>query len=360
MPVAQSRGHAGKALIIAAVSVVLLLGLAFVVAQAASRGDVKINLGDDRFDAGKVENIAKAIDAGQGLPILYGDLVGKGRNLFVHHTGRDPQTGWTAFGAFDPDKPSCAITIDRARRMLVDQCDPHRTYPNDGTGLRFYPATVEGGHLEVNLNQLSTTTSPTTAPSSTTGAERDLFDQGRLIAPGSAGYSKSGRQLGLLDLVGAGAGQVVDGDEALGHLVVGQPLGGPGRQVGGLQRDVGSKADDRGGHLAEPFVGQPDDGGLEHVGVLLQGVLHLQRVDRVPAVLDDVLAPALEHQQPERPLPGQVPGAEPTVRGEHRRGGLLVAPVRREDAGALHLQLADLAARHLGTLVVDDTHLVAG
>ena len=64
MPVAQSRGHAGKALLIAGVSVVLLLGLALLVAQAASRGDVKINLGDSRFDAGKVENLAKVDRAG--------------------------------------------------------------------------------------------------------------------------------------------------------------------------------------------------------------------------------------------------------------------------------------------------------
>lgn len=161
MPVAQSRGHAGKALAIAAVSVVLLLGLALLVAQAASRGDVKINLGDSRFDAGKVENLAKVVDRGHGLPILYGDLVGKGRNLFVQHTGTDPLKGWTAFGAFDPDKPSCAITIDAAHQALVDRCDAHRTFSKDGAGLRQYPATVEGGHLEIDLNQLGTTTSST-------------------------------------------------------------------------------------------------------------------------------------------------------------------------------------------------------
>jgi hypothetical protein len=158
MPVAQSRGHAGKALLIAAVSVVLLLGLAFVVAQAASRGDVKVTLGDDRFEAGQVDNMAKAIDSEHGLPLLYGDLVGKDRPLFVHHRGDDPEVGWSAFGAFDPDKPECTVGIDRKALKLVNSCDMTVTYPKDGTGLRFYPTTVEDGRLYVDLNELSTTT----------------------------------------------------------------------------------------------------------------------------------------------------------------------------------------------------------
>lgn len=165
MPVAQSRGHAGKALIVASVSVVLLLGLALAVANLASRGDVTINLGDDRFDAGKVENIAKAIDKGHGLPILYQDLVGRDRNLFVQHQGTDPKAGWTAFGAFDPDQPSCTIGIDRGKEVLVDACDETRTYPKDGTGLRHYPAVVENDRLYVTLKDTGTTT--TTPPPTT-------------------------------------------------------------------------------------------------------------------------------------------------------------------------------------------------
>ena len=51
MPVAQSQGHAGKALAVAAVAIVLIGVVAAFVAMAASRGDVEINLGDDRFTA---------------------------------------------------------------------------------------------------------------------------------------------------------------------------------------------------------------------------------------------------------------------------------------------------------------------
>ena len=69
----------------------------------------------------------------------------------------------TAFGAFDPDKPSCPIGIDRTRRVLVDACDPSRTFPTDGAGLRTYPTVVDGSHLLVNLNRLATTTTTSSA-----------------------------------------------------------------------------------------------------------------------------------------------------------------------------------------------------
>lgn len=160
MPVAQSRGHAGKALLVAGIGVVVALGLAFAVAVLASRGDVQINLGDDRFEAGQVENLAEVIDQGAGLPLLYQDLVGRDRHLFVQHLDDDPQQGWVAFGAFDPDEPRCAVEIDRDAEVLVNSCDRAVTYPLDGTGLRYYPTTVEDGDLYVDLNELSTTTTP--------------------------------------------------------------------------------------------------------------------------------------------------------------------------------------------------------
>lgn len=158
MPVAQSRGHAGKALLVAGVGVAVALGLAFLVAQAASRGDVEINLGDDRFNAGQVESMAESIADDDGLPLLFQDLVGKGRNLYVQHLDDSPRKGWVAFGAFDPDDPSCAVQIDRTAQVLVNACDESVTYPLDGTGLRYYPTAVEGNRLFVDINELSTTT----------------------------------------------------------------------------------------------------------------------------------------------------------------------------------------------------------
>lgn len=159
MPVAQSRGHAGRALLVAGVGVAVAIGLAFAVAVLASRGEVEINLGDDRFDAGQVESIAARIDRDEGLPVLYPDLVGRDRNLYVQHTERSPRRGWVAFGAFDPDDPSCSVSIDRDAKVLVNDCDESITYPLDGRGLRYYPVVVEGTRLYVDINELSTTTS---------------------------------------------------------------------------------------------------------------------------------------------------------------------------------------------------------
>jgi hypothetical protein len=158
MPVAQSRGHAGKALLVAGVGVVVALGLAFLVAQAASRGDVDIKLGDERYNAGQVESIADAIADEGGLPLLFQDLVGGGRNLYVQHLDDNPMRGWVAFGAFDPDDPSCAVQIDREAKVLVNACDETVTYPLDGTGLRYYPTQLEGNRLFVDINERSTTT----------------------------------------------------------------------------------------------------------------------------------------------------------------------------------------------------------
>jgi hypothetical protein len=158
MPVAQTRGHAGKALAIAAVGVLVALGLAFAVAVLANRGDVEIRLGDDRFDAGQVENIARRIASDDGLPLLYQDLAGGNRNVFVQHLDEDPLVGWVAFGAVDPDDPDCAIELDREAQVLVNACDEATTYPLDGSGLRYYPTSVEDGRLYVDLNELTTTT----------------------------------------------------------------------------------------------------------------------------------------------------------------------------------------------------------
>jgi hypothetical protein len=158
MPVAQSQGHAGKALAVAMVAIVLIGVVAAFVALAASRGDVEINLGDDRFEAGQTDRLAEAIDEGGGLPFLYQDLVGNDRHLFVQHLGDDPDEGWVAFGAFDPDDPECLVVIDREEEVLRNECDGSQTYPLSGDGLRQYPVSVEGGEILVDVNELTTST----------------------------------------------------------------------------------------------------------------------------------------------------------------------------------------------------------
>ena len=158
MPVAQSQGHAGKALAVAAVAIVLIGVVAAFVAVAASRGDVDIRLGDERFPAGQTKRLAEVIEDDGGLPFLYPDLVGNDRHLFVQHLGDEPDKGWVAFGAFDPDEPSCLILIDREDKILVNECDESETYPLSGEGLKQYPVSVEDGEIFVDVNELTTST----------------------------------------------------------------------------------------------------------------------------------------------------------------------------------------------------------
>jgi hypothetical protein len=160
VPVAQTRGHSGKAVLIASLSVVLLLVLGFLVSLAAGRGDVEVRLGDDRFEAGDAEAMAEAIEAGDGLPLLFQDLTDGARHLFVQHTDVRATRGWVAFGAFDPDRPECLVEIDRERKVLVNACDESITYPLTGDGLRYYPVEVDDGDVLVDINEQTTTTEP--------------------------------------------------------------------------------------------------------------------------------------------------------------------------------------------------------
>lgn len=152
-PVARTDRHAGKAVLVAAVGVLFALGLALLFAVLANRGDVEVRLGDDLFDAGQVESLAGPIDE-TGIPVFFPDVAQRDRPIYVQHLADDPQEGWLAFGAFDPNDASCLVEWDESRELFVNQCDAERTYPADGTGLRQYPTTVQDGRLLIDLNAI--------------------------------------------------------------------------------------------------------------------------------------------------------------------------------------------------------------
>jgi hypothetical protein len=76
----------------------------------------------------------------------------------VQHIGEDEDEGWIAFGAFDPDDPTCIVALDRGSKILYNECDESETYPLDGEGLRQYPVTVDDGRIYVDVNELTTST----------------------------------------------------------------------------------------------------------------------------------------------------------------------------------------------------------
>jgi hypothetical protein len=159
-PVEQSRGHAGKALLVAGAGVVLALGIAFLVARMASQGRVDVRLGTDTFSQQDAE--AAAEEVAERGPILYPDTAGGDRDIYLQHLGDDPETGWIALAARPAGvSRECSIRWDRGDEVfrLLDAdgevtgaCDG-REFPPDGAGLPAYPVTVDAdGNLDVDLN----------------------------------------------------------------------------------------------------------------------------------------------------------------------------------------------------------------
>ena len=168
-PVEQSRGHAGKALLVAGAGVVLALGIAFLVARMASQGRVDVRLGSDTFADQSAEEAAEKV--AEDGPILYQDLASGDRDIVLQHVGDDPDTGWIALAARPPGVPrECSIQWqpDDEVFLLLDErgeasgeCDG-REFPADGEGLPSYPVTVDAnGKLDVDLNAEDRATSTT-------------------------------------------------------------------------------------------------------------------------------------------------------------------------------------------------------
>src|SRR3954452_9407396 len=145
-------------------------------------------------------------------------------------------------------------------------------------------------------------------------------------------------QIEAAHLSGGGARQVVEPVHGLGPLGRRPALPRPDGQVGRLRRtDVG------GDHPLPPLlVGHPEDGALHDVGVRVEHRLDLGRVDVDPSGDDQVLAPAVEPDEPVVVHPAQVADGHP-VAPPGRRGLLRCAPVLEpRPAGHRAPQLAPL------------------
>ena len=165
-PVARSQAHAGRALAVAAVGVILAVALAFGVALLANRGSVDVQLGDETFQGQDAEDAARQIE--EGGPILYADAAGGDRDIVLQHLGGDDFTeGWLAFAARPGGAPrSCTVRWfpgesgspgDGVFRLLDDSGEETdacagEEFPATGEGLPQYPVTVRDGRLDVDIN----------------------------------------------------------------------------------------------------------------------------------------------------------------------------------------------------------------
>ena len=131
-----------KAVVVAIVAVVAGLGTGWLVLQLASSGGTDVRLGDDQFDAGYTEVLAEAIDEGGGQPLIFNDVSGGERDIYVQHLGDSQNEGWTAFGTRIPDTDDCLAEWDVDEGDFRSTCDDEVRFPADGEGLTQYPVEV--------------------------------------------------------------------------------------------------------------------------------------------------------------------------------------------------------------------------
>ena len=168
MPVERrSGGKQVMSVAIALVAVALAVGLAWGMLALASGGDgpVKLQLGDDVFDAGNAVRQSKQI--AQDGPLLFPDVAGRGqrRPLIVNHFGDDPETRWVAFPATAPGaSEGCYLAWSAEREVFEERSAPEGggrdqgelcrdvTYPPNGEGLDQFPWKIDDqGKLIIDL-----------------------------------------------------------------------------------------------------------------------------------------------------------------------------------------------------------------
>jgi hypothetical protein len=162
MPVARGpRFTARSALLVGGTGVFVALVLLGLVLFLVNRSDsVKVRLGDQQFQDLDAERAARNI-ADKG-PLLFSDVSGGGRDIFVQHLGADPKIGWLAFNARPPgESRNCFLQWSTDSRHFTDngRCSRSFTFPADGGDLVHYPATVnDAGKVIVDLNATSRST----------------------------------------------------------------------------------------------------------------------------------------------------------------------------------------------------------
>lgn len=148
------RPSPGLRVVVALGGVAVALVLFLVVAKVAGPKSTD-QAGSALFRVGSAQRWAKAV--AEDGPILFPDLLGGSRDIFLQHLGGDD---WRAFEAHAPGAPRrCLVEWRPDSRQFVDACDG-RAFPADGTGLVSYPASVDSkGQLVVDLRSAVTPSS---------------------------------------------------------------------------------------------------------------------------------------------------------------------------------------------------------
>ena len=144
-----------------AVVAAVLVGVLVV---AVTSDPAQVRLGDDEFNAGYSEVLADAIAEGDGQPLVFSDVSGGDRDVYVQHLGDDGAIGWYAFEARIPGTDDCLAEWGPRRAAVRVELRRLVTFPADGTGLGAYPTRVnEDGRVIVDLRTGADATTTTEA-----------------------------------------------------------------------------------------------------------------------------------------------------------------------------------------------------
>ena len=125
MPVERRSGsQQTRSVIIAVVALVIAVLGAWGMIRLASggQGPVKVQLGDDTFDAGFATRMADQID--KDGPLLFSDVSGRGQRqpIYVVHIGSDEKDGWFALSAIAPGAAEgCFVTWNPESELFEER-----------------------------------------------------------------------------------------------------------------------------------------------------------------------------------------------------------------------------------------------
>ena len=89
---------------------------------SGGQGPVKVQLGDDTFDAGYATRMADQID--KDGPLLFSDVSGRGQRqpIYVVHIGSDEKDGWFALSAVAPGAAEgCFVTWNPESELFEER-----------------------------------------------------------------------------------------------------------------------------------------------------------------------------------------------------------------------------------------------
>ena len=125
MPVERRSGsQQTRSVIIAVVALAIAVLGAWGMIRLASggQGPVKVQLGDDTFDAGFATRMADQID--KDGPLLFSDVSGRGQRqpIYVVHIGSDDKDGWFALSAIAPGAAEgCFVTWNPESELFEER-----------------------------------------------------------------------------------------------------------------------------------------------------------------------------------------------------------------------------------------------